>query len=229
MHRLFDPSLHSGSTDLTAEEAKHARSLRLQPGEQIALTNGKGLVAFAVMTTEAGYQIERLDSIPESKIRFHLVQALAKSDRDEMALQSACELGISSVRPWAAERSIVKWDGKEEKNLERWRQIALAAMKQSQQAWLPEIEPVAKTKNLEPRGLSMILEPTADTALSDVNLETGEVTIVVGPEGGISKTELAELSSKGFIPVRLGPSVLRTSTAGPAALAALQFASGYWR
>jgi len=229
VHWLYDPNLHSGSKDLTAEETKHARSLRLQPGEQIALTNGRGLVAVAVMTTEASYLVERLDSIPESRIRFHLVQALAKSDRDEMALQSVCELGITSVTPWAADRSIVKWDGKEEKNLERWRQIALAAMKQSQQAWLPELEAVSKTKNLEPRGLSLVLEPTAETALSDIKLDKDEVTLVVGPEGGISNTELAELSSKGFIPVRLGPSVLRTSTAGPAALAALQFASGYWR
>jgi 16S rRNA (uracil1498-N3)-methyltransferase len=157
-----------------------------------------------------------------------LIQALAKSDRDEMALQAACELGVSSVTPWESSRSIVKWDGKAEKNQERWQQIAVSAMKQSQQAWLPQVNPLAKTKQLRPFGIGLVLVPGADKALSDAVPGASEVTLVVGPEGGLSESEVELLTSQGFTPVRLGQSVLRTSTAGPAAIAALQFALGNW-
>ena len=228
MHWFFDPSLSNSSSSLAADEAKHARSLRLQVGEKITVTNGRGLVVSATMNSEVTYAIEKLEEQPAPRRRFHLVQALAKSDRDEMALQAACELGLATVTPWAADRSIVRWDGKEARNADRWQQIALSAMKQSQQPWLTEVMPLAKTKQLSPLGLGLVLDPRAEATLADVDLSSSDVMLVVGPEGGISESELADLRLRGFKPVRLGPSVLRTSTAGPAALAALQFASGYW-
>ncbi len=228
MHWLFDPQLNLQSEYLTDTEAKHAKSLRLSVGEEIVITNGAGLYVRATMTSESGFRIDSHFEVEKPRISFHLIQALAKSDRDEMALQAACELGISSVTPWESSRSIVKWDGKAEKNQERWQQIAISAMKQSQQAWLPKVNPLAKTKQLKPFGIGLVLVPGADKALADAVPGASEVTLVVGPEGGLSESEVELLTSQGFTPVRLGQSVLRTSTAGPAAIAALQFALGNW-
>lgn len=228
MHWLYDPQLTTASTELPATEVKHAKSLRLSVGESVVITNGRGLCANAVMHTDSVYQISSTFEVAEPETRFHLVQALAKSDRDEMALQAACELGVSSVTPWESSRSIVKWDGKMEKNQERWQQIAISAMKQSQQAWLPSVFPLSKTKQLRPRGTGLVLVPGAQKTLREVDLTGTEVTLVVGPEGGLSDQEIDQLVEQGFTPVRLGTSVLRTSTAGPAAIAALQLAIGNW-
>jgi 16S rRNA (uracil1498-N3)-methyltransferase len=158
----------------------------------------------------------------------HLVQALAKGDRDELAVQAAVELGISSVTPWQAENSISNWSGKEKKGQERWRQIVISALKQSQQAFLPGVHELAKTHQLSPRGTGVLLRPDAGVALSDLDTEVGEFTVVVGPEGGISPAEIEALEANGFVSYRLGASVLRTSTAGPAAIAAIQALSGAW-
>lgn len=228
MHWLFDPHLNSQSEQLTDAEAKHAKSLRLSVGEEIVITNGAGFCVLATMTSESDFRIASEFEVEKPKIAFHLIQALAKSDRDEMALQAACELGVSSVTPWESSRSIVKWDGKAEKNRERWQQIALSAMKQSQQAWLPQVNPLSKTKQLKPAGRGLVLVPGVSNTLGESVTGASEVTLVVGPEGGLSDSEVEVLTSQGFTPVRLGQSVLRTSTAGPAAIAALQFALGNW-
>lgn len=228
MHWLYDPNLSGQSDQLPASEALHARSLRLRVGEEVVITNGKGLSAAARMTSESGYQISELSQSEQATPRFHLVQALAKSDRDELAMQTCVELGLSSVTPWSAERSIVKWDGKEAKNQARWQQIAIEAMKQSQQVFSCEVLPLASTKQLLARGTALVLDPKAQKSVADFLPLESDVTLVVGPEGGISPNEFELLESMGFQRVRLGSSVLRTSSAGPAAMAALQFASGLW-
>lgn len=228
MHWLYDPELTANSNQLPDVEAKHAKALRLLEGEPVVITNGSGLCVEAVFGEGRSYSVTRTFELQPPKTKFHLVQALAKSDRDEMALQAACELGVSSVTPWESARSIVKWDGKEQRNLDRWRQIAISAMKQSQQAYLPQIEALAKTKDLKPSGLGLILVPGAEKTLRESISEQSEVTLVVGPEGGLSPTEISQLEAQGFLAVRLGSSVLRTSTAGPAAIAAMQFFLGNW-
>ena len=228
MHWLYDPGLSSQSTALPLSEASHAKSLRLRVGEQVAITNGNGLIASAVMTSEAGYEISELEETSQRTPRFHLVQALAKADRDELAMQTCVELGLSSVTPWSSDRSIVRWDGKETKNQTRWQQIAIESMKQSQQAFLCEVKPIATTKQLSAVGTALVLDPKATKSLSDFMPLSEDVSLVVGPEGGISDTEFQILEAQGFHRVRLGSSVLRTSSAGPAAMAALQFASGLW-
>ncbi len=228
MHWLYDPELTAESSKLPASEAIHARSLRLRVGESVTITNGRGLVASAEMSSDDGYQISQIVTQTERSPRFHLVQALAKADRDELAMQTCVELGLSSVTPWSADRSIVRWDGKEAKNQSRWQQIAIEAMKQSQQSFRCEVRPLASTKQLMAVGTALVLDPKAEIALEAVLPLGDEVTLVVGPEGGISDAEFALLESKGFQRVRLGSSVLRTSSAGPAAIAALQFASGQW-
>ncbi|MEY3624683.1 MAG: hypothetical protein RL696_64 [Actinomycetota bacterium] len=135
-----------------------------------------------------------------------------------MALQASVELGVSSVTPLQSERSVVRWDGKAEKNRERWQQIALSAMKQSQQAHLCVIKELQTTKTVRPVGLGLVLDPAASQTISSVGFELDDITLVVGPEGGLSDAEIQKLSESGFTPVRLGTSVLRTSTAGPAAI-----------
>ena len=228
MHWLYDPGLSSQSNVLPPSEASHAKSLRLRVGEQVSITNGLGLVATASMNSETGYEISDLQQNNQRTPRFHLVQALAKADRDELAMQTCVELGLSSVTPWSSDRSIVRWDGKEAKNQTRWQQIAIEAMKQSQQAFLCEVKPIATSKQLSAVGTALVLDPKATKSLTDFMPLSEDVTLVVGPEGGISDAEFQLLEEKGFQRVRLGTSVLRTSSAGAAAMAALQFASGLW-
>lgn len=228
MHWLYDPGLSSQSNVLPPSEASHAKSLRLRVGEQVSITNGLGLVATASMNSETGYEISELQQNNQRTPRFHLVQALAKADRDELAMQTCVELGLSSVTPWSSDRSIVRWDGKEAKNQTRWQQIAIEAMKQSQQAFLCEVKPIATSKQLSAVGTALVLDPKATKSLTDFMPLSEDVTLVVGPEGGISDAEFQLLEEKGFQRVRLGTSVLRTSSAGAAAMAALQFASGLW-
>ncbi len=228
MHWLYDPELTAESSKLPTSEVVHAKSLRLRVGESVAITNGKGMVAMAEMSSDDAYQIKEIETQAERSPRFHLVQALAKGDRDELAMQTCVELGLSSVTPWSADRSIVRWDGKEAKNQTRWQQIAIEAMKQSQQSFRCEVQPLATTKQLTAAGTALVLDPKAERTLEAALPLGDDVTLVVGPEGGISEAEFALLESKGFQRVRLGSSVLRTSSAGPAAIAALQFASGQW-
>ena len=228
MHWLYDPALSSQSNVLPASEVSHAKSLRLRVGEQVSITNGLGLVATASMNSETGYEISESQQTNQRTPRFHLVQALAKADRDELAMQTCVELGLSSVTPWSSDRSIVRWDGKEAKNQTRWQQIAIEAMKQSQQAFLCEVKPIATSKQLSAVGTALVLDPKATKSLTDFMPLSEDVTLVVGPEGGISDAEFQLLEEKGFQRVRLGTSVLRTSSAGAAAMAALQFASGLW-
>ena len=228
MHWLYDPGLSSQSNVLPPSEASHAKSLRLRVGEQVSITNGLGLVATASMNSETGYEISESQQTNQRTPRFHLVQALAKADRDELAMQTCVELGLSSVTPWSSDRSIVRWDGKEAKNQTRWQQIAIEAMKQSQQAFLCEVKPIATSKQLSAVGTALVLDPKATKSLTDFMPLSEDVTLVVGPEGGISDAEFQLLEEKGFQRVRLGTSVLRTSSAGAAAMAALQFASGLW-
>ncbi len=228
MHWLYDPELTAESSKLPASEAVHAKSLRLRVGELVSITNGQGMLASAEMTSDNSYAIREVLSQEARTPRFHLVQALAKGDRDELAVQTCVELGLSSVTPWSADRSIVRWDGKEVKNQTRWQQIAIEAMKQSQQTFRCEVRPLATTKQLVATGIALVLDPKAERSLGQFLPLGDDVTLVVGPEGGISDSEFELLESKGFQRVRLGSSVLRTSSAGPAAIAALQFASGHW-
>jgi 16S rRNA (uracil1498-N3)-methyltransferase len=227
MHWFYDPDLTPASSLLPESELKHTRSLRIEPGEQIAVTNGRGLVVNAEFAAD-GYRANSHEVFPPRLMRLHLVQALAKNDRDEQALQMAVELGVSSVTPWQAPRSIVRWDGKADKNQARWQAIAVEAMKQSQQPWLAKVEALASGLKLIPKGTGVVLDPTAKLTLPELDV-SDELTLVVGPEGGIAEPDLVKLEAAGFVRVRLGRGVLRASTAGPAAIAALQALHGEFR
>jgi 16S rRNA (uracil1498-N3)-methyltransferase len=164
---------------------------------------------------------------PRPDVRFVLAQALAKGDRDVAAVETATELGVDEIVPWQAERCIVVWRGdRAEKSRSRWAATALAAAKQSRRAWVPDVAQVHDTAALAERArstaLTLVLHEEAETGLAAVDLPSvGDVLLVVGPEGGIGEPELARLTAAGARPVRLGRTVLRSSSAGPAALAVL--------
>ncbi len=226
-----------GSAAIVDDEARHAASVsRVRIGEYISIGNGAGLVLSgpveSVDPSEVVITIDAIRDEPAPTPTIFLAQALAKGDRDEAAVQASCELGVDGVVPWAAERSIVRWQGaKVRKGHDRWTTIVREASKQSMRGWLPEVGPLVTTAQLAalasgPRML--VLEPTATVALSSLELDARDLVIVVGPEGGVAPRELDLLTAAGAEPVRLGGNVLRTSTAGPAAIALVSVALGRW-
>ncbi len=168
-----------------------------------------------------------------------LVQALAKGGRDEQAVESAVELGVTTVVPWQADRSIVQWRGpKAEKARAKWDALALAAMKQSRRAVLPTVDPVVTTRGLVARVREavaagervLVLHEVAAQPLTALSWDDASqpVTFIVGPEGGVSDDEVAALVDAGAVAVLLGPHVLRASTAGPAGITALAALRRTW-
>lgn len=225
---------------LEGAEARHAATVsRVRVGESIVLGDGAGSVVrgtvesatSALLEVRVG-EIERLEPPARELV---LVQALAKGDRDELAVQAATELGVDRIIPWQAERSISRWSGpKAERGRERWQVIAREAVKQSMRPWLPEVEPLADAGRLAQLALShtvLVLEPTGTVAFADAAARAADrpLAVVVGPEGGIAERELAAFAAGGALLTRLGPGILRTSTAGPAALSALAVLTGRWQ
>jgi 16S rRNA (uracil1498-N3)-methyltransferase len=222
---------------LSGDEARHAVTVaRVRAGERIAIGDGRGVVVRGVVTSTGPRELELeaeevlVEDPPTPRIT--LVQALAKGDRDELAVQAATELGVDAIVPWAAARSVSRWEGpKAEKGRERWAAIVREAVKQSIRAWLPSVGPVSTTAQLADRlagARILLLEPTATNALSALRSDGRDLALVVGPEGGIAPAELERLVAAGAEQVRLGASVLRTSTAGPAAIAVLNATLGRW-
>ena len=226
MHFFFDPDITESSTQIQKDELTHFRSLRINPGEQIGISSGKGFGFLATVTDPQSGQISVGERLTESTVsQIHLVQAIAKGGRDELALQACTELGIASATAFQAERSVSRWDLKVQKNLERWEQIAISAIKQSQQLRLPAVSFAPGVSDLRPEGIGLVLDPRATRQLGEAEIGS-TYTVVVGPEGGLSESEVAKLVSNGFQTVKLGDSVLRTSTAGAAAIACLKLMSG---
>ncbi|MEI5585124.1 MULTISPECIES: 16S rRNA (uracil(1498)-N(3))-methyltransferase [unclassified Agromyces] len=225
------------SVALDGDEARHAVAVaRVRVGERIALGDGRGRIVRGEVTATEARRLELVvDEVrdePAPSPRLTLVQALAKGDRDELAVQAATELGVDRVVPWAATRSVSRWEGpRAEKGRARWASIVREAVKQSIRSRIPEVEPVAATRELAARLAGermLLLVPGAETPLSDIRDDGRDVALVVGPEGGMDPAEIARLVESGAEPVRLGDSVLRTSTAGPAAIAVLSVALGRW-
>jgi 16S rRNA (uracil1498-N3)-methyltransferase len=222
---------------ITGPEARHAVTVsRLAVGESIAIGNGAGLVATGTVVTaeHAALTIEVVEvtDVPRRAPGIFLAQALAKGDRDELAVQAATELGVDGVIPWAAARSISRWEGaKVAKGRDRWAAVVREASKQSLRAWLPDVLDLATTKQLARLADStrmLVLEPTAALTLGELESDDRDIVVLVGPEGGIAPQELDALAAAGASMVRLGNEVLRTSTAGPAAIAVLNVKLGRW-
>ncbi|GAB2600915.1 16S rRNA (uracil(1498)-N(3))-methyltransferase [Pseudactinotalea suaedae] len=229
---------------LTGPEARHAATVqRLRAGEPIEVVDGAGTRLRGEVAEGSGpaaVEISVLEVSHEEppSPRLVLVQALAKGGRDEMAVEAATELGVDAVRPWQSARSVVQWRGdKAAKGEQRWRALVQAASKVARRSWLPEVLPFVRGDALvdvvaeaaAAGAVVLVLHEVASTPLVQVPLERArEVLIVIGPEGGISDDEVDALVGAGGSAVLLGPNVLRSSTAGPAALAVLAARTGRW-
>lgn len=240
-HRYLDELLTSAAVGdrvtLGGAESRHAVTVsRVAAGERVSIGNGAGLVVSGTVAiaepTGLALDVESVIEVPRRSPAIFLAQALAKGDRDELAVQAATELGVDGVIPWAASRSVSRWEGsKVAKGVERWRAIVREASKQSLRAWVPDVLDLATTKQLAAMAGAarmLVLEPTATSPLSALESDGRDFILVVGPEGGIAPRELEQLAAGGAEPVRLGEEVLRTSTAGPAAIAALNGVLGRW-
>ena len=225
---------------LTGAEAHHAAAVRrVRVGETVTLGDGHGVrltgECVSVSPREVVVEVHSRTIDEPARPRLVLVQALAKGDRDELAIQAATELGADEIVPWQAARSVSRWDAaKAAKGRARWQSITREAAKQAHRTWIPEVAELHTTKMLVARAAVsrlLVLEPTAAAALSAVDFAHGDqrdIVLLVGPEGGIDDGELTALGDAGATAVRLGATVLRTSTAGPAALAVLSTALGRW-
>ena len=240
LHFLVESSTDARVDDLvslTGAEAKHAAVVRrLRVGEAVTVGDGAGVwltgVAEEVSPARVEVRVAERTEHPAPTPRVVLVQALAKGDRDELAVQAACELGVDEIVPWQASRSVSRWEGpKAVKGRERWATIVREAAKQAHRAWLPSVAAPVTTAQLAERAASqrvLLLDPTAPVRLSEIEPDGRDQVLVVGPDGGISDEELRRLTEAGAERVLLGQTVLRTSTAGPAAIAVLSVALGRW-
>jgi 16S rRNA (uracil1498-N3)-methyltransferase len=211
---------------------------RLSAGERADVSDGAGAIAECVVTAVAAGVVElkvlaRHDE-PAPEPRIVIVQAIPKGDRAELSVELMTEVGADVVVPWQAERCVAQWRAdRAERALERWRRAAREAAKQSRRRRFPEVTGPAALPEVAARaraaGLAVILDPEALTALQRLPLPArGDIVVIVGPEGGVSPTESTELASAGAVTARIGPTILRTSTAGSVAAAILLAACGRW-
>jgi 16S rRNA (uracil1498-N3)-methyltransferase len=236
---LVDALPAADTYTLDGPEGHHAAAVqRLRAGEELTLADGRGGTAAAVVIAAGRGSLNvsitsRAYAQPPDP-RLVVVQALAKGDRGEMAVQAMTEAGVDEIVPWAAERSVVQWRGERgDRARQKWVATAREAAKQARRSWLPPVGRAGSSRAVADRlgaaAAAFVLHEEAAARLSTVELPaTGEIVLVVGPEGGIAPAELAAFEAAGARPVRLGDTVLRTSTAGVAALAVLSARLGRW-
>ena len=221
------------------DEAHHAVAVRrLRVGEQVVLTDGAGTsVRGAVASTGKRVftvTVESAMSAMPAEPSVLVAQAIPKGDRGELAVEVLTEVGVSTIVPWAASRSVAVWKGERAtKSLARWRSTAREAAKQARRSWFPEVVDVASTSEvaamIADADLAVVLHEEASMPLVAIEVpNAGRIVVVVGPEGGLSPEEIEAFVAAGAVSVRLGTEVLRTSTAGVAAVAALLARTSRW-
>ena len=233
-----------GSTAVVdGDEGFHAATVRrIRPGESLALSNGAGTVADCVVISVDKRSLtarveQRRDTLPP-RPRVTVVQAIPKSERSELAIELATEAGADDFIAWQAQRCVARWDGdRGEKGLRRWRAVARSAARQSRRAWIPDVSGPMPTDALcrylaeqtATGAAALVLHESADVPIAEETVaQANSIILVVGPEGGISNPEIAALMDAGAVTVRLGPTVLRTSTAAAVALGALGVITPRW-
>lgn len=231
--RFFSPEpLNPGAgLDLADEVAHHAvRVLRMQEGDRLRLFDGRG--------GEWTVRIVRLKPTPhvvpeafdprecEAPLAVTLVQALPAGDKMDWVIQKSVELGVAAIRPVAARRSVIRLSGEKlERRQRHWQGVAVAACEQCGRNRVPPVAPLLDLAQYlalpaQDNELRLVLAPGAALRLRDMPAPNGPVTLLIGPEGGFEDGELQAAQMAGFVPMGLGPRVLRTETAGPSALAA---------
>jgi 16S rRNA (uracil1498-N3)-methyltransferase len=223
-----------GTCTLSGAEGHHAATVqRLRVGEELILADGRGGTATAVVTAAGrgslDLRITARGYAEPPDPRLVVIQGIPKGDRGELAVQAMTEVGVDEIVPWAAARSVVQWRGERgTRARDKWVATAREAAKQARRPWLPAVAPQVSTREAAERA-TLVLHEEATARLSTVDLpDSGEIVLVVGPEGGIAPEELATFEAAGARPVRLGAEVLRTSTAGVAALAVLATRLARW-
>ncbi len=228
---------------LDGKEGHHAATVRrIRVGERVLLGDGAGGLADTVVSAAEKNRLELTvqsrSEMPPPTPAVTLVQALPKADRSELAVELATEAGVDAVVPWQSSRCVARWEGpKAVKGVAKWRSTAAEAAKQSRRAYIPEVAELHDSRSVyalvgdivERGGIVAVLHEEATSAFRDLPFgEVPEVAIVVGPEGGLDDREVAALTEAGATPVVLGPTVLRTSTAGAVALGALGVLTSRW-
>ena len=227
------------AVELHGPEGHHAAVVRrIGAGERVVLTDGLGTRLVGSVTSAGKRSLTVAVSSAELVARpspvVTVVQAVPKGDRGELAVELLTEVGADVVVPFAAERSIGKWRGERAaKSLERWRSTARESAKQSRRAWWPDVPPpvdlAGACELVRAAGLALVLHEGGGAPLATVGADLpGELLLVVGPEGGLTDAELEALREAGAVVVRLGEEVMRTSTAGAAATAALLARTPRW-
>lgn len=233
-----------GLVTVDGTEGRHAATVkRLEVGEPILVGDGaghvvEGTVAEVVGKDRVDVRVTSYDEHPPPSPRVVVVQALAKGERGELSVELLTEVGVDVIVPWSASRSIAQWRGdKVDKGLERWRSTAREAAKQSRRPWVPVVEELMSTSAaaalvrdaVSGRGTGIVLHEAASLRMASLRVpHQGDVVLVVGPEGGITDDERAAFESAGALSARLGPGVLRTSTAGTVAAAVILATTGRW-
>ncbi len=225
--------------ELTGDEGRHAVSVkRTSVGEQIELVDGHGTRAVITVTGVSGKDrlvgvVDCVASEPAPRPTVTVVQALPKAARSELTVDLLTQAGADVIVPWQAGRSVANWGKKQDKGLAKWRAAARAAAKQSRRSRIPEITPVgdqaAVAALIQAAPLALMLHEDATGKITDQPVaQVDSVVLIIGPEGGISPAELDAFTAAGAHPVRLGPEVLRTASAGMVALAALGAVTDRW-
>lgn len=232
-----------GLADVAGDEGFHAATVRrIRVGEELVLGDGAGELARCEVEHSGrdGLRARVLQRwhVPAAQPPVTIVQALPKAERSELAIESATEAGADAFVAWQASRCVARWDGaRVDKGLRRWRAVARAAARQSRRAHIPAVDGVVSTAALVTRvgaevadgGAVVVLHESATGRIADYALaQANSVTVVVGPEGGVAPDELAALTDAGAAAIRLGPTVLRTSTAAAVALGALGVLTARW-
>jgi 16S rRNA (uracil1498-N3)-methyltransferase len=237
---LVDAVPEAGPLVLDGPEGRHAATVkRLRVGEAVQVADGHGGLGEAEVSAVGRDRVEltvrRRVELPPPAPRVVLAQALVKGDRGELAVDLATEAGVDEILPWRAARCVAKWETgpRGDKALARWRSTAREAAKQARRPWVPPVADPVSTAALAGRvataDAALVLHESAVDGLATVGLPAaGELLLVVGPEGGVTDEELAGLTAAGARAVRLGPQVLRASTAAAVALGALGVLTGRW-
>jgi 16S rRNA (uracil1498-N3)-methyltransferase len=224
---------------LSGPEGRHASTVRrLTPGERVDVTDGAGTLAECVVTRSGRDSLElavrsrRVE--PPPALAIVVAQAIPKGERGQLAVEMLTEAGADVVLAWQAERCVTRWQGERgQRGVDRWRATARESAKQARRARIPRVSgpehTTAIARRAEAASLAILLDPDAPVPLTALPLpQAGEVLVAVGPEGGISPAEVRSLSAAGAVPAHLGPTVLRTSTAGVVATAILLSRCGRW-
>ena len=218
---------------LDGDDGRHAVVVRrIRPGERIVVGDGRGFGVRGcvrdVGRTELTFEVTETLATPREGRRVVAVQALAKGDRSELAVEMLTETGVTTIVPWAASRSVVRWSGERgDRSRTKWQATAREAAKQSRRLRIPEVTPAMTTTEVARRiadaDTALVLHEAATDRLADQRLpESAEVVIVIGPEGGIAPEELEAFGAAGATAVSISDAVLRTSTAGAVAVALLR-------